>query len=127
MKNVSITLRIGILGIVIGLFSTTLLFANGTSGESTEEAKSKDEIAAEKLEGTVFVDEVLMEFEFDLAAEGILSCSKDIIVRILNEADEVIYEGAYNGIAVADKTLKKYMSRADLIVNVGNVAYYMLF
>ncbi|MFT4741754.1 MAG: hypothetical protein ACI9L9_002548 [Marivirga sp.] len=127
MKNVSITSRIGIFALLIGLFSTTFLFANGTSGESIEEVKSKDEIAAEKLESTVFVDEVLMEFEVDLTAEGILSCSKDIIVKILNEADEVIYEGAYNGIAAADKILKKYMSRGDLIVNVGNVAYYMVF
>jgi hypothetical protein len=127
MKTLKIISRIGMLALLLGMFSSTMSFANCPTGDCPEEAKSKDEIAAEKLDSTVFVDEVLMAFELDLKAEGILSSSKDIIVRILNEADEVIYEGAYNGIAVADKTLKKYMSRADLVENVGDVAYYILF
>jgi hypothetical protein len=127
MKTLKIISKIGMLALVIGMFSSTISFANCPTGDCPEEAKSKDEIAVEKLESTVFADEVLMAFELDFIAEGIMSSSTDIIVKILNEADEVVYEGAYNGIAVVDMTLKKYMSRADLVVNVGNVAYYMLF
>lgn len=127
MKNLNNTTKIGMIALIFGIFSSTILLANGTSNEELKKEKSKDEVSVAYLEKTALVDEELLELEADLTDEGILSCSKDMIVKILNEADEVIYEGTYNGISAADQTLRKYMSKADLLVNVGNVAYYMVF
>jgi hypothetical protein len=115
------------IALLIGLFSSTVLFANTTSGEKTENAKSKNEIAAQKLASTVLLSADLMDFELNLEAEGVFTVNNDVAVIILNDADEVVYEGAYNGISTSDKTLKRYMAKADLMINSGDKVYYMLF
>jgi hypothetical protein len=127
MTNLNLTSRIGMITLLIGLLSSTMLFAKTTADEITEEVKSKDEIAVEKLIVTVLSNDDVVEFELSLEAEGIFTFSTEVAVVILNDADEVVYEGAYNGIDTSDKTLKKYMAKADLMMNSGDVAYYMLF
>ncbi|MFT4741756.1 MAG: hypothetical protein ACI9L9_002550 [Marivirga sp.] len=127
MKNSRLVSRIGMLALVIGMFTSTISFANCPTGGCLESPKSKDEIFAEKLESTVFIDQNLTDLEEDFITEGLLSTNGYILVKILNDADEVVYEGSYDGVSTDDLTLKRYIARADLMMNTGNTAYYIVF
>ena len=127
MKNVSNTIKVGMIALIIGAFSVNVWASNGTSETEPTKKLSKEELAVKDLEATIELQEDLSIFDEALEEEGILSCSKDIMVKILNASDEVVYEGSYNGFNITDPALKQFVSKADLLMTAGNVAYYMLF
>jgi len=127
MKNLKTIGKAGIIALIMCVFFSANLMANGTSGEEGKKETVKESVEVEKLIAEIQNNEEFALFDEVLAEEGIADCSHDTRVTILDANGEVVYEGTQAGISITDKQLKKYVERADFLVNVDNTAYYMIF
>jgi hypothetical protein len=127
MKNLKTIGKAGIITLIMCVFFSANLMANGTSGEEGKKEKVKKSVEVEKLIAEIQKNEEFELFDEMLKEEGIIDCSNDTKVTILDANGELLYEGSQAGISITDKKLKKYVERADFLINVDNTAYYMIF
>ncbi len=108
---------------------TGLIFA--TEVLATEK---KDSLVAKKeaKKEAKYLAELTTESDFDkmereLVESGVILCDNITIVKILDENDEIIYEGRYHAFEAVDPELKRWMKKADLILNFENTSFYKIF
>ncbi|MBK6264543.1 hypothetical protein JKA74_05790 [Marivirga sp. S37H4] len=120
MKNLRTSAKVSLMILAMGIISSVQVMANETSISDKEKKEAK------------YLAELKAESELDkmgreLVEAGVILCDNITIVKILDEKDEIIYQGELNAFDTQDPELKKWMGRADFLLNVDNTSFYKIF
>ncbi|GAA5026565.1 hypothetical protein GCM10011506_12260 [Marivirga lumbricoides] len=121
MKNLKTSAKVSLIATVIACITTVDVMANDTDDKAVEKAKEAKYIAEMTAESD------LDRMERELIDEGVILCDNVTIVKILGENDEVVYEGELTSFETEDIQLRKYMAKADFLLNVDNISFYRIF
>ena len=126
MRNLKTITKAGIIALSMTLIFSANVNAKGTSEKEDISPAQKEQMKIDKLIAEIQEDSLDI-LSAELEEEGVLNCSNRTMIKILDAAGEVVYEGSYVGMSITNKELKNQVDRADFLVTIDDTNYYMVF
>jgi len=112
---------------MIALSFIMSLAINVTAYANVEKALNKPFYSDAEMISLLQLDKEFDKIEFELREEGILECENTEIIIVLDENDEIVYQGSHQLEDENNAFLTRLLTKADYIMSSGGKNFYKVF